>query len=128
MFTIAALLGSRSERMGVGADLLIGIGCATLVAGLATRGSTSYFYGILSAGASEISYTLYLVHFPVLAFLFFGFFKGIQMSPGLISARLFAITLGGVILYSIALWWLFERNTDRIRKSMELTTFKNSLL
>lgn len=119
MLAIAALLGSRSGRIGEGADLLIGIGCAALVAGLATRASTSYFYRLLSAGASEISYTLYLVHFPVLAFLFFGFFKGGQMSPVLISGSWFAITLGGVILYSIAIWWLFERNTDRVRKAME---------
>jgi peptidoglycan/LPS O-acetylase OafA/YrhL len=116
LLTMASLLASRSGRIGEGADLLIGIGCATLVAGLAIRGSTSYFYGILSAGASEISYTLYLVHFPVLSFLFFGFFKRIQMAPGLISASWFTISLGGVILYSIALWWLFERNTERVRK------------
>jgi peptidoglycan/LPS O-acetylase OafA/YrhL len=116
MFNIAALLGSRSGRIGEGADLLIGIGCATLVAGVATRGSTSYFYGMLSAGASEISYTLYLVHFPVLAFLFFGFFRGGQMAPGLITASWFAITLGGVLLYSVAIWWFFERNTERVRK------------
>jgi peptidoglycan/LPS O-acetylase OafA/YrhL len=119
LLTIGALLASRSGRIGEGADLLIGIGCASLVAGLATRGSTSYFYGVLSAGASEISYTLYLVHFPVLAFLFFGYFKGSQMSPGLTTGNWFAITLGGVLLYSIAIWWLFERNTDRVRKAME---------
>lgn len=124
MLTIGALLASRSGRIGEGADLLIGIGCAALVAGLATRASASYFYGVLSAGASEISYTLYLVHFPVLAFLFFGYFKGSQMSPGLISGSWFAITLGGVLLYSIAIWWLFERNTNRVRKGMESTIFR----
>ena len=119
ILTIGALLASRSGRMGEGADLFIGICCAALVAGVATRGSRSYFYGMLSAGASEISYTLYLVHFPVLAFLFFGFFKGSQMAPGLTSGGWFAITLGGVHLYSIAIWWLFERNTDRVRKVIE---------
>ena len=125
ILTIGALLASRSGRIGEGADLLIGIGCAALVAGLATRGSTSYFYGMLSAGASEISYTLYLVHFPVLAFLFFRFFKGIQMSPGLTTGSWFAIPLGGVLLYSIAIWWLFERNTDRVRKVIERSLLLN---
>jgi peptidoglycan/LPS O-acetylase OafA/YrhL len=119
MLTIGALLASRSGRIGEGADLLIGIGCAALVAGLATRASASYFYGMLSAGASEISYTLYLVHFPVLAFLFFGYFKGSQMTPGPTSGSWFAITLGGVLLYSTAIWGVFERNTDRVRKAME---------
>ena len=126
LLTIAALLASRSGRIGEGADLLIGIGCAALVAGLATRASVSYFYGMLSAGASEISYTLYLVHFPVLAFLFFGFFKGGQMSPGLTTGSCFSITLGGVLLYSIAIWWLFERNTDRVRKVIERSLLFNN--
>ena len=119
LLTMVSLLASRSGRIGEGADLLIGIGCAALVAGLATRGSTSYFYGMLSAGASEISYTLYLVHFPVFAFLFFGFFKGSQMDSGLTSAGWFGLVLGGILLYSIAIWWLFERNTDRVRKATE---------
>jgi peptidoglycan/LPS O-acetylase OafA/YrhL len=74
---------------------------------------------MLSAGASEISYTLYLVHFPVLAFLFLSYFKGSQMTPGLTSGSWFVVTLGGVLLYSAAIWWLFERNTDRVRKAME---------
>jgi peptidoglycan/LPS O-acetylase OafA/YrhL len=119
LLTIGSLLASRSGLIGIvgeGADLVIGIGCAVLVAGLASRTSTNYYYGILSAGASEISYTLYLVHFPVLAFLFFGFFKGSQMTPGPTSGSWFAITLGGVLLYSVAIWWLFERNTDRVRE------------
>ena len=63
MLTIGALLASRSGRIGEGADLLIGIGCAALVAGLATRASASYFYGMLSEGASEISYTSFTFQF-----------------------------------------------------------------
>lgn len=58
LLTIGALLASRSGRLGEGADLLIGVGCATLMAGLAMKTSASYLYGMLSAGASEISYTL----------------------------------------------------------------------
>jgi len=119
LMTMSILLASRSGKIGAGADLLIGIGCAAFVAGLAVRSSETYFYGILSAGASEISYTLYLVHFPVLALIFFGFFKGIQMPPDLISAGCFGLILAGILLYSAVIWWVFERNTDRARKVME---------
>lgn len=119
LLTIGALLASRCGRIGEGADLLIGIGCATLVAGLAVRTSTSYFNGMLSAGASEISYTLYLVHFPVLAFLFFAFFKGIQIPPSLASSGCFGLILAVILLYSAAIWWIFERNTDRVRQFIE---------
>jgi len=123
LLTIAALLVSRSGKIGDGADLLIGIGCAALVAGLAVRTSANYFYGILSAWASEISYTLYLVHFPVLSFLFFGFFRGIQMPPGPISTAWFCLIVGGIFLYSGAIWWTFERNTDKVRRWIQAKIF-----
>jgi len=126
LLTMGSLLASRSGRIGEGADLLIGIGCAALVAGLATRGSTSYFYGMLSAGASELSYTLYLVHFPVLAFLFFGFFKGCQIAPSSASALWFMGFLAITVVYSAAIWWLFERNTDRVRKCVERSLLFNN--
>ena len=119
LLTIGALLASRSGRMGEVTDLLIGVGCAALVAGLAVRASSNHFYGIISAGASEISYTLYLVHFPLLAFLFFGFFKGNQMPPGMNATAWFGLILAGTLLYSAAIWWIFERNTDRVRKLIE---------
>jgi peptidoglycan/LPS O-acetylase OafA/YrhL len=122
MLTMGSLLASRSGLIGIvgeGADLVIGTGCAVLVAGLASRTSTNYYYGILSAGASEISYTLYLVHFPLMAFLFFGFFKGCQIDPSSTSALWFTGVLALTIVYSAVIWWLFERNTDRVRKSAE---------
>lgn len=113
---IGSLVASRSKSLGQWSDLLIGIGCAVLVAGLAVRASSNHFYEMLSAGVSEISYTLYLVHFPVLALLFFGFFKGTQMPPSLTSSVWFGLILVGVFFYSAAIWWIFERNTDRVRK------------
>ena len=125
LLTIGALLASRSGRMGEEADLLIGVGCAVLVAGLAVRASSNHFYGIISAGASEISYTLYLVHFPLLAYLFFGFFNGNQMPPGMNATAWFGLILAGILLYSVAIWWIFERNTDRVRKFIERSKLLN---
>lgn len=119
LLTIGSLLASRSGRIGEGADLLIGVSVAALVAGLASRASTSHLYGLVSAGMSEISYTLYLVHFPVMAFLFFVFFKGSQIAPSSTTALWFTGALLLTIIYSAVIWWLFERNTDRVRKVIE---------
>ena len=119
LLTIGALVASRSGRMGNLTDLVIGIGCAALVAGLATKPSTNHFYTILSVGLSEISYTLYLVHFPILAFLFYVTLKGSQISPTSTAVAWFAGVLALTILYSVAIWWLFERNTDLVRKYIE---------
>ena len=115
--TLGSLLASRTGRLGEGADLVIGIGCAVLVAGLASRSSHNLLYGRLSAGISEISYTLYLVHFPLLACLFFVLFQGRQIVPNPLTSLWFVGILGLTILYSIVVWWLFERNTDRFRKA-----------
>ena len=119
LLTVGCLLLSRRGYMGEGIDLGIGIGCAALVAGLATRSSSNHLYGITSEGISEMSYTLYLVHFPIMAFFFFVFFKGSQLAPGCMSGLLFFAIISLTLLYSGAIWWLFERNTERIRKSIE---------
>jgi len=71
---------------------------------------------MISAGMSEISYSLYLVHFPLLAYLFFVLFQGRQMIPSPMTPLWFSGVLGITISYSVVIWWLFERNTDRFRK------------
>ena len=76
-------------------------------------------YARISAGASEFSYTLYLVHFPLLAFFFFVVFQGRQVAPGFGSAVWFAGILAAILIYAAAIWWCFERNTDRCRKWLE---------
>ncbi len=123
ILSAGCLLASRSGHMGDGIDLAIGVGFATLVAGLATRPSSNHIYGLLSAGISEMSYTLYLVHFPALAFLFFVFFQGRQLIPGFASTGSFLLIFLAVIAYAISVWYLFERNTDRIRKFVETRFF-----
>ena len=135
LLALGLLAASRMGRLGGANDLLLGLGFAGLVAGLAVRSELSGFksplsglrpqvsgfalYARLSAGLSEFSYTLYLVHFPLLAFFFFVVFQGRQVAPGLGSAVGFAGILTAVVIYASAIWWLFERNTDRIRKKIE---------
>ena len=119
ILSVGCLGASRTGYTGEGIDLGIGVGCAALVAGLSMRPSSNHLYGMASAGISEMSYTLYLVHFPVMAFFFFVFFKGTQMLPGVTSGIWFSTIIALTLLYSGGIWWLFERNTDRMRKSIE---------
>ena len=73
----------------------------------------------IATGLSDISYTLYLVHFPLLAFVFFVFFEGQRYAPDATIYLWFLSLLAMVVAYAIALWWCFERNTDRLRKRVE---------
>ena len=127
------LLASRMEKLGACADLILGGGFACLVMALAVRpatpsmpGKASFIssplvnlYARLAAGASEFSYTLYLVHFPLLAFIFYTAFHGQQLAPGLLGAVWFGGLSVLMLLYAGGIWWCFERNTDRFRKWIE---------
>ena len=119
LLVLGLLAASRFEKLGEADDLWLGGGCALLVAGLAVRPAAPGIYARISAGASEFSYTLYLVHFPMLACLFYTVFKGQQMTPGIHGTGWFAAILTLVVFYASAVWWLFERNTDRLRKRIE---------
>jgi peptidoglycan/LPS O-acetylase OafA/YrhL len=118
LLALALLGASRMDRLGGEDGVLLGLGFALLVAGLAVRSAGPGVYTRISAGASEFSYTLYLVHFPLLAFLFFSVFKGHQLPPGIHSALWFTGVLMAVLIYAAAIWWCFERNTDHIRKQV----------
>ena len=120
LLTVGMLLTTRSGALGGGpGDLALGLACAILVAGLACTNSANSLYGKISAGMSDISYTLYLVHFPLMAFVFFVFFHGKQIVPNAVTSLWFVGLLSVAVAYSAVLWWLFERNTDEVRVFVE---------
>jgi peptidoglycan/LPS O-acetylase OafA/YrhL len=120
ILTVGLLLATRTGHIGGWCgDLALGLGCAVLVAGLACTSSANSLYGKISAGLSDISYTLYLVHFPLMAFVFFVFFHGKQIYPTAATALCFGGLLSVTIAYSAVIWWLFERNTDEVRVFVE---------
>lgn len=119
LLTLGMLLATRFGHLSGYGDLALGVGCAVLVAGLACRSSANSLYGRISAGISDISYTLYLVHFPLMAFVFFIFFHGKQIQPNAVTALCFGGLFAATIAYSVVIWWLFERNTDEVRVFVE---------
>jgi peptidoglycan/LPS O-acetylase OafA/YrhL len=118
MLTVAALvewkIGSAAAQ--IGADFGVGVVTTLLIASFIgdSRRSKPGPYQSLSNRMSAISYTLYTVHLPFLLFLRAIFTKGpIQFQIiGVLS--LVAIVAVG-LLYSFALWWMFEARTDRLR-------------
>jgi len=119
LLTVGMLLATRLGTMGWGGDLSLGLACAVLVAGLACTSSANSLYGKMSAWMSDISYTLYLVHFPLMAFVFFVFFHGKQIVPNAVTSLCFVGLLSVTLAYSMGIWWLFERNTDEVRVFIE---------
>jgi len=110
----ATLLASRTQ-LRFGSDFVIGAAFAVALPFLARARASSALYRRTGFILSEMSYTFYLAHFPVLAWLYFTFAAPGQWAFGLLSVAALAGILLAVMVYAAAIWWLFERNTDRVR-------------
>jgi peptidoglycan/LPS O-acetylase OafA/YrhL len=118
IFSIGSLVVSKTGSM-LGSDWVIGIAFALWIVGMSCTDHSVLWIKTLASRLSEMSYTLYLVHFPMLAFVFFCFFKGRQFQPGPVTYFLFFTLLVGSVAFAGAMWWSFERNTDKVRKRIE---------
>ena len=117
--SFGSLAASKTTSV-FGTDWCIGGAFALWVIGLAACEHRFNWLKHFSAGLSEMSYSLYLVHFPLLAFIFFCFFDGKKFSPDTPSYLWFVSLLALCVAYGGAIWWCFERNTDRLRKRIEI--------
>jgi peptidoglycan/LPS O-acetylase OafA/YrhL len=66
---------------------------------------------------SEISYTLYANHFPMLAFLFFTLKIPRSFEPSLKNYLIYLVWLTLILIYAYGIWHLFERRTPEVRES-----------
>jgi peptidoglycan/LPS O-acetylase OafA/YrhL len=120
-------LAASKTRSIFGTDCCIGIAFALWVIGLAAFEHRVSWLKKMSSALSEISYTLYVVHFPLLAFVFFCYFEGTKLSPGTTAYLWFGAMLIGTVAFAAAIWWCFERNTDRLRMKIELTMLRRNM-
>lgn len=74
-----------------------------------------YLYSKMSTGLSQISYTLYLVHFPFLTFYFFVFRLPYQNKPGIGSYLTYGLLFCGTLIYAFLIWFLFEKRTEQVK-------------
>ncbi|MEQ1725723.1 MAG: acyltransferase [Sphingopyxis sp.] len=105
-------------RPGMLADLLLGAATALWLPALACAPAWGGLYAKVSKAISEISYTLYVVHFPLLFFLASALFLPRQFAPDFIGMLWFTAATIVALLYAAVMWRLFERNTDHIRRRM----------
>ena len=113
--SIAALIGN-----GPLSELVISAGCALLIRNLCTvtqeRGRLSWG-GKLGEYLAAFSYTLYLVHFPLLTALHnLGYAQQTTVSLRSVSVFVGMICLSLVVAF--AFYWVFERNTPVVRRAL----------
>ena len=96
-------------------DLVLGLAWAAALPALAHLPDLDGLYARIASGISEISYTLYATHFPLLAFIYFTVIAPQQWQPGLHVFGLGLAMLAAAVVMATALWWCFERNTPDVR-------------
>lgn len=103
-------------------DLLLGIAFSFVllsIRGMDINWQPMKYIRRFSIWLSDISYTLYIFHFP-LVMLFYALYY--TEGRGTLSPQSLAIFCGVfllLILGSWGFWWVFERNTYYVRKYME---------
>ena len=113
----AVLTLSRTSTLGVG-DFMIGAAFAAMLVPLSQMRRASSMVAKLSRAGAEFSYTLYLVHFPIAAFLACYVLNNRRLMPGYASAAIYVGMLALIVLYAYGVYFLFERNTRAARQAV----------
>ena len=108
MFSVADLTG----------DLALGMAFSLLLPGLAAAPASNANFVRASSALSNISFTLYATHFPLLAFLWFTFQAPSQLAPGAFCLAVIFAYIAAAVMTAALLWWMFERRTHQIRQAV----------
>ena len=112
---LGSLLASKAGHWA-GSDWVVGITFALWMPALLGAWPRFGWWSRFSTGFSEVSYSLYVMHFPVLFFVVAVMFNGYQYAPGIVGYLWFALLASGTLLISAGFWWVFERNTTAVRR------------
>ena len=108
-------------------DVLLGAAFAAMLPILSFLPNLGETYEKVARALSNVSYTLYATHFPVLAFLWFVLLAPTKWPFGLLGIVLMAGLGATTLVIGTVMWWAFERNTDRVRKAIEHWVVSNPL-
>ncbi len=115
LFFAGAMLAAKSGKVPA-PDFVVGLSFAVWLPSLLGPWPKPGWWSKLSIGLSDISFSLYIIHFPVMFLVLCTFLRGKlyqPMSEGLIW---FAGICVFCLVCSIAFWWLFESRTPVVRK------------
>jgi peptidoglycan/LPS O-acetylase OafA/YrhL len=115
MFILSLILSRSKITQDFLAEITIGMAFSLLVVSLSKFDTSAKFYNKISNFFSNISYSLYLSHFPFIAFICSKFLDNEKFPPSQYSVSLIGVLVFLSILYGYAFYWCFEKNTAKIK-------------
>jgi peptidoglycan/LPS O-acetylase OafA/YrhL len=112
-----ALVAAKLGLMPLG-NLGLGLAIAAALPVIANLPRVGKIGEIAARSLSEISYTLYLTHFPLISFLALVWFAPRRWVPSFEAVAVYAGILCLALCWATLIWWLFERNTDKLWRSV----------
>jgi peptidoglycan/LPS O-acetylase OafA/YrhL len=117
VLSIAACLGLfHLSRHGEVSDFFLGLGFAATLPYLVRKLAAPRWLASTSAWLADFSYTLYLAHFPFVAFLWYTLLGSERLLPSATATGRFVVLSLAAVGYSYLLSLLFERHTNRLRR------------
>jgi peptidoglycan/LPS O-acetylase OafA/YrhL len=110
---LSALILSRLKPGSLG-QIELGLVVALVLPVIAMLPSPGRVYSALARASSELSYTLYLTHLPLLTLIILAGFAPTRLAPGIFAFATFGGLISIAIGWAAICWWCFERNTDRV--------------
>lgn len=119
VFLLALYLSKSNISMRfVTKDVLIGFGFSLFLVSLIQVQLPFALFRRAAAFIADISYSLYLIHFPVVLLIAATFYGTHQVKPDAIGITQFIGLFGIVLLIAVLFWGLFERHTDTVRNKV----------
>lgn len=97
-------------------DLWLGLAFASVLFFTVRWGLPFVMFKKAAERLADFSYTLYLSHFSLMAFIWYTFLGAKRVQPTAGALLVYAGVFGLLILYAYGLYWLFERNTPFVRR------------
>lgn len=110
-----ALVGTKLVTIQ-GSDFIVGAAFALWMPALLGQWTRQGWWSRASLGLSEISFSLYIIHFPIQFFVVGVLLGGTLYQPSASGLAWFVCLNVACIFVSILFWWLFERRTACVRK------------
>jgi peptidoglycan/LPS O-acetylase OafA/YrhL len=122
LLSLVAVAGSAIADKwspGISSDIFLGLAFACMLPSLTLLPNLGAMYQGVADFLAKLSYTLYATHFPVLAFIWFAALAPQKWPVGLEAATFMGSLVMTAFIVALGMWWLFERNTDRVRMTLE---------